>query len=48
MTTNKVANCYEKAIFESELNSFDKKEVAISYMEYLKENASSIGQIKTA
>lgn len=30
------------------MNSFDKKDIAISYLEYLKENATTIGQIKTA
>jgi len=46
--TQKVCICYEKAIFESDLTSFDKKDIAVSYLEYLKENATTIGQIKTA
>ena len=42
MSSNKVIGLYEKAIFDSELSKQDKKEVAVSYMEYLKENCLSI------
>lgn len=47
-STNKVSVCYEKAIFESDLTALEKKDVAISYLEYLKENATTISQIKSA
>lgn len=43
---NKVTLTYEKAVFESELSNRERKEVAYSYLEYLKENAHSIGQLK--
>ena len=45
---NKVIMLYENAIFSSDMIKQDKKEVAASYMEYLKESCTSIGQIKSA
>lgn len=38
--------CYERAIFESDLGVQDQMDLAKSYLDYLRETASSAAQLK--
>ena len=38
--------CYEKALFDSDLSNEDKHDLARSYLDYLKETSSSVATIK--
>jgi hypothetical protein len=44
--SNRVIQCYEQAIFSSQLSAKDKRDVASSFMEYLREHEHSFHYIK--
>jgi hypothetical protein len=41
-----VEECYEKALYESELGGDDKTDLGRSYLDFLKETSTSVSQIK--
>ena len=39
---------FEQAIFDSQLNAYDKRDVATAYLDFLQETAASVTQVKAA
>lgn len=37
---------FERALFESELTASDKREIGVAYIDYMREVASSVSQVK--
>ena len=44
--TSRVTKVYEKALFESELNAQDKRDVGAAYVDYIREVATDVAQVK--
>ena len=44
--SSRVTEVFERALFDSELSTADKKEVGLAYIDYMKEIGSNVGQIK--
>jgi hypothetical protein len=44
---SRVLSTYERALFQSELSIEEKREIALSYSDYISENALSASQIKS-
>lgn len=45
--TSRVTTVFERALFESELTAYEKKDVAEAYLDYLREHASNVAQLKS-
>ena len=43
---SRVTKVFEKALFESDLIALDKKEVGIAYVDYIREVATDVAQVK--
>ena len=44
--SSRVTEVFERALFDSELSTADKKEVGLAYIDYMKEICGNVGQIK--
>ena len=44
--TSKVADVFERALFESDLTAYDKRDIGVAYMDYIREMASNVSQVK--
>lgn len=44
--TSRVTEAFEQALFESELTAIDKREIGVAYVDYMREVASSVSQVK--
>lgn len=44
--TTRTTGVFERALFDSELNMSDKRDIAFAYLDYMRESASNVGQIK--
>ena len=47
MFATRVTAVFERAVFDSDLGSADKRDMALAYLDYLQECAASVTQIKT-
>ena len=47
MFATRVTAVFERAVFDSDLGSMDKRDMALAYLDYLQECAASVTQIKT-
>lgn len=45
---SRVISCFERALFASDLQSAERRSIALSYLEYIQENAYSVSQIRAA
>lgn len=44
--TTRATAVFERALFDSELGAADKKDVALAYLDYMRETAGNVAQIK--
>ena len=43
---SRVTKVYEKALFESDLTAYDKRDIGIAYVDYIRELATEVAQVK--